>query len=259
MALTRSLTRLDSPTLQTTGEGTERESLLALSQRKLNALGLPVCYIDAYQRYRFVNRAFLDWTGRTHAEVIGREVVEVDGRELFQLYHAYLEAALAGERVSFERQLTSVKRNAFWIRVDYYPDRGPRGDVRGVLATFTDVDNIKRLELEAGEREHRLRIVTDSVGLPIFYFDRALRLRFANKPYGKYIGGQVDDLLGQPLKNFVAPDALNEMQGYMQPQRQVEKRARGFHVEVCRRFHQDLRIDGLAEVHRPQRCQNVAG
>ena len=216
MALTRSLTRLDSPTLQTTGEGMERESLLALSQRKLNALGMPVCYIDADQRYRFVNRAFLDWTGRAQAEVIGREVVEVDGRELSQLYHAYLEAALSGERVSFERQLTSVKRNAFWIRVDYYPDRGPLGDVRGVLSTFTDVDHIKRLELEAGEREHRLRIVTDSVGLPIFYFDRALRLRFANKPYGKYIGGEVDDLLGQPLKNFLATDALSEMQSYVE-------------------------------------------
>src|ERR1700674_2011544 len=211
MAHTRSLTLLDSPTLPTTGEGTERESLLALSQRKLNALGLPVCYIDADQRYRFINRAFLDWTGRAHAEV-----VEVDGRELYQLYHAYLQAALSGERVSFERQLTSVKRNAFWVRVDYYPDRGSSGDVRGVLATFTDVDNIKRLELEAGEREHRLRIVTDSVGLPIFYFDRALRLRFANKPYGKYIGGEVDDLLGQPLKNFVATDALAEMQSYME-------------------------------------------
>jgi PAS domain S-box-containing protein len=216
MALTRSLTRLDHPTLQTVGEGLERESLLALSQRKLNALGIPVCYIDAYQRYRFVNKAFLDWTGRNQPEVIGREVVEVEGRELYQLYHAYLEAALSGERVSFERQLSSVTRNAFWIRVDYYPDRGQRGDVRGVLATFTDVDTIKRLELEAGEREHRLRIVTDSVGLPIFYFDRALRLRFANKPYGKYIGGPVDDLLGQPLKNFIAPDALLEMQGYME-------------------------------------------
>ena len=148
--------------------------------------------------------------------MLGHEVVEVDGRELYQLYHAYLEAALAGERVSFERQLSSVKRNAFWIRVDYYADRGPRGDVRGILATYTDVDNIKRLEMEAGEREHRLRIVTDSVGLPIFYFDRSQRLRFANKPYGVYIGGPVDDLIGQPLKHFIAPDALNEMQSYIE-------------------------------------------
>ena len=216
MALPRSLTRLDLPTQQTVGEGLDQEALLALSQRKLNALGLPVCYIDVDQRYRFVNRAFLDWSGKPQSEVIGREVVEVDGRELYQLYHAYLEAALNGERVSFERQLSSVKRNAFWVRVDYYPDRGPRGDIRGVLATYTDVDNIKRMELEAGEREHRLRIVTDSVSLPIFYFDRAFRLRFANKPYGEYIGVAVDDLLGQPLKNFVAPDALDEMMGYVE-------------------------------------------
>ena len=143
MALPRSFTRLDLPTQQTVGEGLDRESLLALSQRKLNALGLPVCYIDVDQRYRFVNRAFLDWSGKPQSEVIGREVVEVDGRELYQLYHAYLEAALNGERVSFERQLSSVKRNAFWVRVDYYPDRGPRGEIRGVLATYTDVDNIK--------------------------------------------------------------------------------------------------------------------
>ncbi len=216
MALPRSLSRLDSPTQQTVGEGLEREALLALSQRKLNALGLPVCYIDVDQRYRFVNRAFLDWSGKPQFEVIGREVVEVDGRELYQLYHAYLEAALNGERVTFERQLSSVKRNAFWVRVDYYPDRGPRGEIRGVLATYTDVDDIKQMELEAGEREHRLRIVTDSVSLPIFYFDRAFRLRFANKPYGEYVGVAVDDLLGQPLKNFVAPDALNEMMGYVE-------------------------------------------
>jgi PAS domain S-box-containing protein len=216
MALTKSIVRLDSPTQQVHSEGGQKEPLLALSQRKLNALAMPVCYIDADQHYRFVNRAFLDWTGRTPAEVIGREIVEVEGRELYQLYHAYVEAALSGERVSFERQLSSAKRNAFWIRVDYYPDRSPRGDVRGLLATYTDVDSIKKLELEAGEREHRLRLVIDSVGLPIFYFDRALRLRFANKPYGQYVGIPIDDLIGQPLKNFLAPDALAEMHGYVE-------------------------------------------
>ena len=57
MALTRPVARLDHTTLATASEGLGREGLLALSQRKLNALGLPVCYIDADQRYRFVNRA----------------------------------------------------------------------------------------------------------------------------------------------------------------------------------------------------------
>ena len=68
MALTKSLSRIDAPTLQTHDEGAEREPLLALSQRKLNALGMPVCYIDADQHYRFANRAFLDWTGKSAGE-----------------------------------------------------------------------------------------------------------------------------------------------------------------------------------------------
>src|SRR5260370_9349535 len=114
MALTKSLTRLDHPPVQAVGGG--KEPLLALPQRKLNALAMPVCYIDAGQHYRFVNRAFLDWTGRNAAEVLGREVVEVEGRELHQLYHPYIDAAPSGERVSFDPQLPSAKPNAVWIR-----------------------------------------------------------------------------------------------------------------------------------------------
>src|SRR5437667_9659207 len=215
MALTRPVVRLDLPA-QAVGEGTEAGVLLALSQRKLNALTMPVCYIDAAQCFRFVNRAFLEWTNKSQAEVIGRGIFDIEGREIYELYRAYIDAALHGERVSFERRFSSSKRNAFWVRIDYYPDRGPRGNIRGLIATYTDVDAIKQRELEAGEREHRLRLVTDSVGLPILYFDTALRVRFANKPYGEYIGITVDDLLGQQLKNFIAPEALAEMQRYVE-------------------------------------------
>ena len=136
MALTRSLNRLDLATIQqTVGESLERNGLLALSQRKLNALGLPLAYIDRQQRYRFVNRAFCDWTAKRSEDVVGREVIEVVGRDVYALYQAYIEAALAGERTGFERQLVSPGRPTIWIRVDYYPERSAQGQVRGFLVT----------------------------------------------------------------------------------------------------------------------------
>src|SRR6516162_2118129 len=145
MALTRSLNRLELATVaQTVGDTGERESLLALSQRKLNALGTPLAYVDRGQRYRFVNKAFVEW--------LGKQPIEVVGRDVYQLYHAYVEAALSGERTGFERQLVTPARPAIWIRVDYYPDRSPSGLVRGFLVTYSDVDHLKRLELEAGQR-----------------------------------------------------------------------------------------------------------
>jgi len=214
-ALMRSLNRLELP-LHTVGEPAGRPALSALSQRKLNTLGVPIAYVDRSQRYRFANKAFLDWIGKTESELIGREVIEVFGRELFQLYHAYVDAALAGERTSYERRIGAPGRPALWARVDFYPDRGPNGHVRGILVTYTDVNNQKRLELEAGQREHQLRLVTDSIGVPILYFDRQLKLRFVNRPFGDWIGVPPEDVLGHALKDILAPDAMHEMQMHIE-------------------------------------------
>jgi diguanylate cyclase (GGDEF)-like protein/PAS domain S-box-containing protein len=217
MALTRTLKALDLTTVQQTlSESYERESLTALSQRKLNALAMPVAYIDRHQRYRFANKAFLDWIGKRPDEVLAREVIEVLGREIYQLYHAYIEAALDGERTGFERQLIIAGRPAIWIHVDYYPDKSLQGSVRGFLVTYSDVDHLKRLELEAGQREHRLRLVTDSVGVPILYFDRQQKLRFSNKPYAEWVGIPADDLLGHALREFMPVESLAEMQSYIE-------------------------------------------
>ena len=84
MALTRSLNRVELP-VHTVGDPADRGSLLALSQRKLNALGVPVAYVDRNQRYRFCNKACLDGLGKTDYEVLGREAIEVLGRDVFQL------------------------------------------------------------------------------------------------------------------------------------------------------------------------------
>jgi diguanylate cyclase (GGDEF)-like protein/PAS domain S-box-containing protein len=217
MALPRPLNRLELATVQkTVSEALERDSLTGLSQRKLNALGVPLAYIDRTQRYRFANSAFLTWIAKRPDEVIGHEVIEVVGRDVYALYNAYIDAALEGERTNFERQLVTAGRPPIWIRVDYYPDRAPQGQVRGFLVSFSDVDNLKGLELEAGQREHRLRLVTDNVGSPILYFDRQLKVRFANKPFGDWFGVAPDDLLGHAVRDVLSSEAFAELQGYIE-------------------------------------------
>ena len=212
MALTQSLSRFGLGTVERkAGIRPGPSNLASLSQRKLNAIGLPLAYVDGDRRYRFVNKAFLEWTGKVFVDVIGQEVQDVDGREAFPLYEAYVDAVLAGERTGFERQLTVAGRPAIWIHVDYYPDRGADGDVRGFLVCYANVDQLKRLELEAGGREHRLRLVTDSVGSPIIHFDRNLKLRFANKPFGDWVGVAPDDLLGRRVQELIAGGTFADM------------------------------------------------
>jgi len=217
MALTRSLRSPDPQSIQQSVTfAIERHSLAALSQRKLNALASPLAYVDRNQRYRFANKAFLEWIDRRPEQVLGCEIIDVVGKDVYELYDAYIDAALDGERTGFERQLFAPGRPPIWIRVDYYPDRAPDGLVRGFLVAYSDVDHLKRLELEAGRREQRLRLVTDSVGVPILYFDRQQKLRFANRPYSDWIGVPSDDLLGHALAEFMPAETLADLATHME-------------------------------------------
>ena len=173
------------------------------------------------------------------------------GRDVWQLYHAYLEAALEGERTGFERQLVTPGRPPIWIRVDYYPDRGATGRVRGLLVTYSDVDHLKRLELEAGQREHRLRLVTDSVGVPILYVDRQSRIRFANRPYADWIGAPEDDLLGHALRDVLPADALAELS----PVARARVRRRVGHLRAAR--EEVRRRDALDAAHALPRPRDL--
>ncbi|MEP6656646.1 MAG: PAS domain-containing protein, partial [Betaproteobacteria bacterium] len=214
------LGRTDFPDLSavepTAGEMPGSDALPALSQRTLNALGVPLAYVDRAERYRFANRTFLEWTGKRTEEVIGRQVLEVVGRDTYQLYQAYLQSALRGERTGFERQLVAPGRAPFWIRVEYYPDHGPQGSVRGVLVMYSDIDELKRVEIESGQREHRLRLVTDNAGSAIFYLDRQMRVRFANQPFADAAGATGEALVGRPIEEVLDTDAWRELQGYLE-------------------------------------------
>jgi PAS domain S-box-containing protein len=97
--------------------------------------------------------------------------------------------------------------------------------VRGFLICYANVDQLKRLELEAGGREHRLRLVTDSVGSPIIHFDRNLKLRFANKPFGDWIGVAPDDLLGRRMQELIAGGTFADMDEYID-RRSAARRSR---------------------------------
>ncbi|HEX4882554.1 MAG TPA: hypothetical protein VFX05_00365, partial [Casimicrobiaceae bacterium] len=65
MAFSRSLKVLDPASVAPSfAELAGREGFAALSQRKLNALAMPIAYVDHRQRYRFANKAFCEWIAK---------------------------------------------------------------------------------------------------------------------------------------------------------------------------------------------------
>ncbi len=126
----------------------DRERLLSLITDILPAL---VSYIDPDHRYRFANRAYGEWFATTPADVLGQRVTDILGEETFTGLRPRLEAALSGERQTFESRV-AYPDGVRDVQIDYMPDIDEKRHVRGIVALVQDVTARKQAE----EREHLL-------------------------------------------------------------------------------------------------------
>lgn len=118
------------------------------TQLRLIADALPVLisYLDRDLHYRFNNQAYEEWFGEARANVTGRHIVEVVGEAAYAGLRPRLEAALAGETVSFESLTPYRSGGSRHIHATYVPDRGDDGAVHGLVVLVEDITARKRAE-----------------------------------------------------------------------------------------------------------------
>jgi diguanylate cyclase (GGDEF)-like protein/PAS domain S-box-containing protein len=127
----------------------EAEARRARLESQLRAItdNLPVAiiYLDAEQRYRFVNRTGIAWLGRKEADVLGSRTGDVLRPQAYALRREYIERALGGQRVTFEAESITgdVTRILHYV---YIPDIEPDGRVAGLYGLATDVSALKNVE-----------------------------------------------------------------------------------------------------------------
>jgi two-component system cell cycle sensor histidine kinase/response regulator CckA len=127
----------------------ERSAKLADSQHQLqliaDSLPVVISYVDPQLRYRFNNKTYEEWFGRSPNEIVGRHVREILGEQNYQRIHGRIEAALSGEVQSFEYELTLTSGTRY-LSVTYIPDFGEQGQVKGVIVLGIDITERKRME-----------------------------------------------------------------------------------------------------------------
>jgi len=113
-------------------------------------------YWDNNLRCRFANKAYQEWTPYTPDTLMGVRMEELNGAELFAQNKPHIDAALAGERQSFERALVIASGETRDAWIQYLPDIGPDGTVRGFYSMITDVTALKERD-KAEEASNALK------------------------------------------------------------------------------------------------------
>ena len=147
-----------------TWEAVERaraEARLRESEAELrlvtDALPVLVSYVARDRCYRFNNKGYEDWFGHPREEVVGRHVRDVLGEAAYEGVRPYIEAALAGEAVTFSSQMPYAEGRTRHVEASYVPRLDKDGTVQGFYALVADVTERNVAEIALRRRSEQLQ------------------------------------------------------------------------------------------------------
>ncbi|HEX4049439.1 MAG TPA: PAS domain S-box protein [Steroidobacteraceae bacterium] len=185
---------------------------------------------DGAARYQLVNRAFERWRGRGRDAFLGRTIEEAVGPDEFASTLPWIERALAGETVVYEKEFPNV-RDCRHVSVTYTPLRREDGAVDGFIGLAQDItdqrderrrlvrlsehDPLTGLLNRAGFESYLIEKVSrgEGSGLAVLYIDLD-HFKPVNDRYGHATGDELLREFGLRLKAAVRPsDAVARVGG----------------------------------------------
>ena len=121
-------------------------------QLVLDASPVLIAYVDSDHRYCFNNRAYADWLGLTSNQINGKHVSEVIGEAAYAQIKARLASALSGKTVAYDRAVLYHGVEPRYVHTTLVPDRGERGEIKGVVSVVSDITENKR-QIDEQKRE----------------------------------------------------------------------------------------------------------
>ncbi len=187
----------------------DREISAADRERRLKhateAVGIPICYFDSNQRVVMANGAICRSWLKTEAEVLGTPIRECIGEENYAVVQSYIESALQGESVGFERSVDYPGIGQRRVRTIMMPETLPNGRVVGAFTVGFDIEEDFQLKEALVARERQLKNFTDNVPEAIAYIDVDRRFRFVNEAYCKYRGLPREKIIGRSVSELFSP------------------------------------------------------
>src|SRR5262245_20151300 len=166
-----------------------------------------IAYIGTDRTYKFVNKPFAERFGMRQQDFVGKTIRDVLGEEVYASVEPYVDAALRGERVEFERELAYREIGAHYVWVTYEPEFDEVGQVVGFVTTVLDITDRKQAEERISIEERFSDVIVNSL-LGVFYLinDGGQFLRWNNslEEVSKYSGEEISKM--SPLDFFGEAD-----------------------------------------------------
>lgn len=112
----------------------------------IDAMPALLAYVDANQRYLYVNKAYADWYGHDKEEIAGKHIKEIISEASYPAAIRNIEAVLEGKKLSFENIAYDMNGQMRFVRAVYAPQQDENGDLKAFLAFVEDITDRKQAE-----------------------------------------------------------------------------------------------------------------
>jgi two-component system sensor histidine kinase VicK len=153
------------------------ETALRRSEEQLrlitNALPVLIAYVDEHQYYRFNNKAYEDWLGKSPDDIYGSNIETVWGAECYARMQIYVKLALRGQAVTYENEITLKNGLPCSVNVTYIPHLDEQNKVIGFFALTSDISDRKAIERM---KDEFIAVVSHELRTPLTSMHSALKI-----------------------------------------------------------------------------------
>jgi two-component system, OmpR family, sensor histidine kinase VicK len=155
----------------------QAEAALRQSEEQLrlitNALPVLIAYVDDRQQYCFNNQAYEDWLGQSPGQIFGQYLQQVWGAESYQRMQPQVEAALAGQVVTYENEVVLKDGSVRSVDATYIPHRDDSNRVRGFFSLTSDISDRKAIERM---KDEFISVISHELRTPLTSLHSALKI-----------------------------------------------------------------------------------
>ncbi|MEQ8535438.1 MAG: PAS domain S-box protein, partial [Imperialibacter sp.] len=165
-------------------------------------IGAMLAYWDKNEVCRFANKAYREWFGKSHEQMVGKITMQELLGSLYEKNQPLIAEVLKGNPQHFERELTKPSGEARNVQANYYPDI-QNGEVMGFFVHVADISVTKKLENEIKASEMKFRGLLESAPDAIVLVDKTGAINMINSMSEKLFGYTRNELLGKPIELLI--------------------------------------------------------